>query len=313
LATALLERGDAVRAFVLPSEDAGWLDERGVKVYHGDICDAKTLDAPLEGVDAVFHLAALQGQWVPMQQYVQVNVDGTANVCRAVLNASVRRLVHVSSWTIYGIARGSELCEDEAPAPQRDPYWISKAHGDLLVQRMIRDEALPAAIIRPGTIFGVGDKLNFARIADKVRSGKAIIIGSGRNALPFVYVTDVVQGLLLCADQPQAEGQVFNITNDEPLTQEELLNAVAADLGVAPPRVHVPYGIALALAIAAEQAVRLTRAAHPVVTVHGVKLYGTDNRHSIDKARRELGYGPLVPIREGARRACEWYKHEYLG
>jgi nucleoside-diphosphate-sugar epimerase len=121
-------------------------------------------------------------------------------------------------------------------------------------------------------------------------------------------VTDVVQGLLLCADRDNAQGQAFNITNDQPLTQEEFLGAIAQELGIAPPRLHVPYPAAYAAAYAAELAVKRTGKKHPVVTRHGVILYGTDNRHSIEKARTELGYAPKVSIREGVRLACAWYR-----
>jgi nucleoside-diphosphate-sugar epimerase len=309
LVTALQGRGDAVRALVLPPEDASWLEERGVAVYRGDIRDPETLVTPMRGVDTVFHLAALQGRWVPMEEYYRVNVTGTENVCRAALAAGVRRLAHVSSWTIYGVARGWTLGEEVAAAPGDDPYWITKAQGDLLVQRMIVRDRLPAAILRPGTIFGVGDRLNFGRIADRIRAGKAIIIGSGRNALPLVYVTDVVQGLLLCADDDQAAGQTFNITNDEPLTQREFLHAIAHGIGATPPSVHVPYHALYAASYAAERVAAATRSQRPpLVTRHGVALFGTDNRHAIDKARRDLGYRPRVGLHEGVRLAASWYR-----
>lgn len=308
LVRELQQRGDTVRALVLPSENASWLEELDVRVYRGDIRDPDTLTASIHGVDTVFHLAAMQGVWLPIEEYYKVNVIGTENVCRAALTAGVRRVVHVSSWTIYGMARGRVLTEDVPPAPRNDPYWITKAQGDLLVQRMIREDHLPAAIIRPGTIFGVGDRLNFGRTADKVRAGKGLVIGSGRNALPLVYVTDVVQGLLLCADHDRALGQAFNITNDQPLTQAEFLRAIAQELGVPPPRLHVPYAAAYAIAYAAERAVKFTGAKHPFVTRHGVTLYGTDNRHSIDKARTQLGYTPKVSIRQGVQLACDWYR-----
>ncbi|HEX6395449.1 MAG TPA: NAD-dependent epimerase/dehydratase family protein [Acidimicrobiales bacterium] len=311
LVEALLDRGDSVRALVLPAENTRQLEELGVQVYRGDVCDRESLEAPTNGVDTLFHLAALQGQWVPMKEYAEVNVQGTDNVCRAVLASGIRRLVHVSSWTIYGINRGWALEESVKPAPGDDPYWITKAQGDLLVQRWIEEHALPAAIVRPGTIFGVHDRLNFARVAEKIRAGKAIVIGSGRNFLPLVFVTDVVQGLLLCADAQEAEGEAFNITNDEPLTQRSFLDSVAVDLGVRPPRIHVPYPLALTAAAVAEGAAGFTRNGSPVVTRHGVKLYGTANRHSIQKARQRLGYQPKVTVREGVRLSCRWYEQEY--
>lgn len=311
LVAALRQRRHAVRTLVLPSEDTHALDEYGVAVYRGDVCDPASLISPMRDVDTVFHLAALQGKWVGENEYHRVNVAGTANVCRAALTAGARRLIHVSSWTIYGMARGCSLTEASTPAPRRhDPYWMTKAQGDLVVQRMIAREGLPAAVVRPGTIFGVGDRLNFGRIADRVIRGRAIVIGSGANALPLVYVTDVVQGLLLCADTDRAVGRVFNISNDQPLTQSEFLNAIASELGVSPPSVHLPYPVAYLMALIAERVAGLTGREHPVVTRHGVTLYGTENRHSIDRARIELGFEPKVSIREGVHRACTWYARE---
>jgi nucleoside-diphosphate-sugar epimerase len=308
LITSLQRRGDSVRALVLPTEDVSWLEDQGVAVYRGDIRDPQSLARPLRGVDTVFHMAALQGVWQPIREYYKVNVTGTENVCRAALAEGVRRLIHVSSWTIYGMAHGRPLSEDAPAAPRRDPYWITKAQGDLLVQRLIAQDGLPATIIRPGTVFGPGDRLNFGRIADKLCAGRGIVIGSGRNALPLVYVTDVVQGLLLSADTERAQGQAYNITNDDPMTQREFLCAIANVLGTGLPRLHVPYRAAYAIAFAAERATGFMRSTDPIVTRHGVTLFGTDNRHAIDKARRELGYDPQVSLTEGVRLAAAWYR-----
>lgn len=312
LVTALRQRGDGVRVLALPGEDVSWLEERGVAIYRGNVCDYDTLLAPMHTVDTVFHLAALHGGWLSFEAYHKVNVGGTENVCRAALAAGIRRLVHVSSWTYYGNTCGCSLTEDTPPARWQDSYRLSKVEGDLLVQRMIAREHLPATIVRPGTVFGPGDRVNFGRIADKLGAGKGIILGSGQNALPLVYVSDIVQGFLLCANQDRAQGQAYNITNDQPLTQGEFLRAIAEELGVAPPQLHIPYRAAFAAAFAAEQTFAVTHklihSEHPIVTRHGVILYGAENRHSIDKARAELGYAPQVSIREGVKYAAAWYK-----
>jgi nucleoside-diphosphate-sugar epimerase len=251
----------------------------------------------------------MMGVWRPLADYQAVNVTGTENVCRAALEEAVQRVVHVSSWTVYGMALGKPAREDFLVRPFPEPYAITKAAGDMAVQRMIVDDRLPAVIVRPGTFFGPGDRLHFGRIADRLRAGKGVIVGSGDNALPFVYVTDVVQGLLLALDHEHAVGQAYNITNDRPLTQQQLLLATACEIGAAPPRMHVPYRPLYAAGYAAERLAMLTRSRRqPVVTRLGVKLFGTDNRHSIDKARRELGYSPRVTLREGVRLAARWYR-----
>ena len=164
-------------------------------------------------------------------------------------------------------------------------------------------------IVRPGTFFGPGDRLHFGRMADRLRAGKGVIVGRGDNALPFVYVTDVVQGLLLALDCDHAVGQAYNITNDHPLTQQQILEAIAHDTGAKPPTVHVPYRALYTAGGAAERAAQFSSSQRqPIVTRLGVKLFGTDNRHAIDKARHELGYRPQIAIRDGIRLAAAWYQ-----
>ncbi len=271
---ALLDRGDRVRVLALPGEDVSWLEERGVAVHRGDICCPETLATPMQGAEAVLHLAAMMHVWRPVRDYVAVNVTGTENVCKVALTVGVRRLVHMSSSSVYGMAWDVPVDERFPLSPFHDPYPISKAEGDRLVQRMVAEEGLPAAIIRPDQMFGPGDRLHFGRIADRLRAGEA-----------------------------------FNITNDAPLTQQELLQAIAHEIDAKPPRLHVPYHALYAAAYAAERLPAARRTWHrPPITRLGVAFLGTDIRYSIDKARRELGYAPRVTLQEGVRLAAAWHR-----
>jgi nucleoside-diphosphate-sugar epimerase len=313
IVAALQERCDAVRVLDRPSPSTERLVEQGVEFHPGDVCEAASLTEPMHGADAVVHLAALSAVWAPMEAYHAVNVTGTENVCRAALSAGIERLIHISSWTVYGMGIKHPAHEDSPLAPLNEPYSVTKALGDRLVQRMILEDGLPATIIRPDTIFGPGDSVHVGRMSDRLRAGRSIIVGSGRNAMPFVYVADIVQGLLLALDRPEAVGQAYNIANDKPLTQEELLRAIAEEIGSPPPRLRVPYSVLYAAAYLAEHAALLTRSRRkPILTRLGVAIFGADNRHAIDKARRELGYSPTVPVREGIRRAAAWYSQEFI-
>jgi nucleoside-diphosphate-sugar epimerase len=311
LVPALQERGDSVRVLTLPGEDTEWLRQRDVAVHYGDVRSPDTLAAPMSGATALLNLAGMMGLWRPLEDYRAVNVTGTQNVCRAALAAGVSRIVHISSWTVYGMDLGRPAREDFVVRPFGEPYAITKAEGDLAVQRMIADEHLPAVILRPGTFFGPGDRLHFGRMADRVQAGKGVIVGRGDNALPFVYVTDVVQALLLALERDNVCGQAYNISNDHPLTQQQVLDAIAHDIGARPPSVHLPYRALYAAGAAAERVAALTRSKRqPIVTRLGIKLFGTDNRHAIDKARNELGYTPQVSIRDGIRLAAAWYQRQ---
>jgi nucleoside-diphosphate-sugar epimerase len=306
--SVLQDRGDTVRVLALPGEDTHWLELRGVAVCRGDVRDPAAVAAAVRGMDTVLHLAAMMDVWRPMRDYHTVNVTGTQNVCRAALAQGVRRLVHMSSSSVYGMALGRPADESFPLAPFPDPYPVTKAAGDRVVQRMIAENRLPAVIIRPDQIFGPGDHLHFGRMADRLRAGRSVIVGPGDNALPFVYVTDVVQGLLLALDHPNAVGQAFNITNDSPLTQQQILEAIARETGVKPPRRHASYRALYAAGYLAERVAALSPSPHrPPITRLGVAFLGTDNRYAIGKARSELGFRPLVSLPHGIQLAAVWY------
>jgi nucleoside-diphosphate-sugar epimerase len=312
LIPALQDRGHNVRGLVLPTEDDTWLRKQSVSVYTGDVTKPSTLGDPMRGAEAVVHMAALMATWAPMHVHYAIHVAGTENVCRAALEAGVQRFVHLSSAITYTPGQGRPIREDDPQVPLHEPHAVTKAQGDKLVQRMISANRLPAVIIRPEAMFGPHDRINFRRLADRLRAGKGIIIGSGRNAVPFVYVADVVQGLVLALEHPSAVGQAYNITNDDTMTEEEFLTAIAEEVGGKTPRIHLPYRAMYGAATIAEWVASVTKR-QPIATRHGVQMFGSHNPLSIDKARRELGYAPQVPLREGIRLAGDWYRTNVLG
>jgi nucleoside-diphosphate-sugar epimerase len=312
LVEALQDRGEAVRVLALPEEDTRELEESGVAVHRGDVRQPQTLWAPMAGARAVFHLAAMMDVWRPLADYHAVNVFGTQNVCRAALAAGVQRIVHMSSSSVYRMGLGRAVDETFPLSPFPDPYPVTKAAADEVVQRMIRKEDLPAVIVRPDQIFGAGDRLHFGRIADRLRSRRGIIVGGGGNAVPLVHVSDVVQGLLLALDHERALGNAYNLSSETPLTQREVLETIAWSLGVPPPRLHVPYRALYTAGYLAERVAALTPSVgRPPLTRLGVAFFGTDNRFSIEKIRAELGYEPHLDLRGGLRRTADWYRRNH--
>jgi nucleoside-diphosphate-sugar epimerase len=311
LVEALQARGETVRVLALPTENTVGLEQRGVSVHRGDVRHPETLRAAVAGARALVHLAAMMDVWRPLNEYQAVNVLGTENICRAAMAAGVERVVHMSSSSVYGMALGRTADETSPLAPFPDPYPVTKAAADMAVQRMITDEHLPAVIVRSDQIFGPGDRLHFGRMADRLRAGRSIIVGRGDNALPLVYITDVVQALLLMLDHAQATGSAYNIAAEEPLSQRDVLNTIATAIGVRPPRIHVPYRALYAAGYLAERLAALTPyASRPAITRLGVAFFGTDNRYSMERARCELGYRPKVTVEEGLRLTAVWYRRQ---
>lgn len=307
LIKTLQQRGEEIRALVLPIENADGLVQQGVEIVRGDITDASSLPAAVENIDLIFHLAGMMGVWRPLADYRLVNVNGSENLYRAAQQAGVRRYVHTSSHTVYGLGYGRFMTENDPLRPDPDPYSLTKAEADRMIRRLMLKSDMETVILRPGTFFGPGDRLHFGRMAHKMKQGSGVIIGRGTNALPFCYVTDVVQGFLLAAYSENAPGNVYNISNDQPLTQQEMFNAIADAVDGKRPVLHLPYLPIYYGAFVAERIVAPLTHTKAVVTQLGAMMFGSDNRHSVEKARRELGFEPKVSLREGIALAAQWF------
>jgi nucleoside-diphosphate-sugar epimerase len=308
LVDLLLARGEPVRILARPGEDVTQLAAAGVAVCRGGMTDPASLAAAVSGIDRVLHCAARTGPWGPEAEYVTVNVRGLKTLVDLALAAGVRRFVHVSSITVHGNdVRGT--ADETAPLRiEPNPYSRSKVAGERLLAALIREQGAPITIMRPGWIYGPRDAASFARFATMIRQGKMIVIGRGTNHVPLIYVRDVAQGILLASETPQAVGRAYLLVNDEPVTQRDYLDTIAAALGAQPPRRHVPYRLALTLGATAELAGHLLRRQQPPPLMrYGLQLLGGENRFDISRARHELGFVPQVNLAEGVRQSIAWY------
>lgn len=309
LLDTLVERGDEVRILARCGEDVKRLAQAGVKVYCGDLTDRPSVEAAVDGVERVLHCAARTGPWGSQVEYEIANVHGLKTLVEAAMAADVRRIVHVSSITVHGLDVGGTADETAPLRGGYDPYSRSKVAGEQLLQQLIRDKGVPVSIVRPGLVYGSRDTNSFGRFARLVEQGKMVIIGSGNNHLPLIYVRDVVQGILLASEADQAIGRAYLLVDDEPVTQRDYFNAIARELGVPPPRRHIPYRLALALSATAEAVGHLTRMKQPPPLMRfGLKQIAGENRFMIDRARSELGFVPQVSLAEGVREGIVWYR-----
>jgi nucleoside-diphosphate-sugar epimerase len=306
---ALIARDERPRALVHPCYDAGWQVPAGAESCHADITDAAAIAAAMDGVHLVLHCAAKTGPWGPEAEYDRVNVQSLENMVRAAMAAGVSRFVHVSSITVLGNdVRGS--ADEHSPLrTEPNPYSRSKVKGEQLLNAMIKREGAPVTIVRPGWIYGPGDTASVGRFAAMIEAGKMIVVGSGANHVPLSYVTDVAAGIILAGETERAAGRTYLLVNDEPVTQAQFLDAIAAELGVSAPSRHLPYRVGLLAAATAEAGWKLAKQEQPPpVMRYGLQLLGGENRISIARARRELGFTPQVGYLEGARRVVAWYR-----
>ena len=304
-----LERGNAVRILALPDENVSRFVNAGVEVSRGDLTDHASLEAAVDGIECVLHCAARTGPWGPLSEYEQVNVFGVQLLVETAMAAGVRRLVHVSSITVHGLDVHGTVDETAALCGGPDPYSRTKVAGERMLQQMIRDKGAPITIVRPGLIYGPRDTNSFGRFAELIELGKMVFIGSGRNHLPLIYVRDVAHGILLAGEAEQAVGRAYLLVNDEPSTQRDYYTAIAKELGVSPPRVHIPYRAALALGATAELVGYMTQRKQPPPLMRfGLMQIGGENCFRMNRARSELGFSPQMNLADGVHQGIAWYR-----
>ncbi len=244
-----LKRGHHVRALVRPSSDTRWLDRWGVEKLAGDLEDAAALRAGVAGADWVFNCAAKVGDWGSLDDFRRLNVDALKLLLEAASDARPDRLVHVSSLGVYE-GRDHFGTDETVPAAAAslDAYTRSKTEAEALVLDYHRRRGLSAAIVRPGFIYGERDRTVLPKLLFNLRRGVFAYFGSGQQVLNCIYVKNLVHGIFLAAETPAAVGEVFNLTDGQPVTRTQFVGRVAELAGLEPPRRHIPRGLAKFLA-----------------------------------------------------------------
>jgi nucleoside-diphosphate-sugar epimerase len=301
LVTRLIARGLQVR--VLVRRPSAALADLGVaQQVIGDLGDPVIVQHAVRGVATVFHVGAAMRGWP--QDFEAGTVWGTRNVVDACLASGSRRLVYVSSMSVFDHAgrRGNERVGEDyryEPYPHlRGAYTRTKLIAERCVLDAIAGRGLGAIVIRPGQIFGPGAE-QVAPNGVVAIGGLWLAVGPARQRLPLVYVDDVIDGLLCAADAPPGTSGVYNLVDSTPVTQADFL--VHARSVVRRRVLRLPRLAMMALALPIEILGRLLRREVPLTRYRVRSLRPLDNVDS-SRATAQLGWRPLVGVLEGLRR-----------
>lgn len=310
LARALVARGHRVRGLVRPErggETSASLEREGIEVVHGDIRSPESVLRAAEGVDLIYHIAAVfRTAGHTPEHYRAVNATGTGNVIRAARRHGVGRTVHCSTAGVHGHVNEIPATE-ESPLNPGDIYQATKLEGERIAREAFAD-GLPGVVARPTGIYGPGD-LRFLKLFRPIQRGRFLMFGSGETLYHFTYIDDLVEGLLLCGEHPSAEGQVFLLSGEEYVTLNELVRVISAAVGARPPRFRLPYWPLHAGAALCE-GVCTAVGLDPPLHRRRAEFFVKDRAFSNAKAKRMLGFSPKVGLRDGVRRTAEWYARE---
>lgn len=227
----LLKRGNEVRVLSRRTVDSKTTFQKA-RWYKGDF--RHPIESSfLGGVDILYHLAA---ELTNSAQMEAVNVQGTKNLLQAAQKAGVRQWIQLSSVGVYGKRLDQITTEETIPAPV-NKYEKTKLVSDQLVAQVCRQARIKHSILRPSNVIGPEMRnRSFFDLIEAVKNKKFFYIGPRGALATFVHVDDVARALIACQDAP--DGSIYNLSSD--CSWEELVEKIAADVGVSKPRYRIP-------------------------------------------------------------------------
>lgn len=312
LARHLARAGHSVAALVRPSSmpRAEALTRDGIEVRTGDLADAAAVAAACRGCEVVYHIAATYrdaGQ--TSSAYTRVNVEGTRNVLDGARSAGARRVVHCSTGGVHGHIENPPANED-APFAPGDVYQRTKLDAERVAAEYMDGKRIEVVIARPIGIYGPGDT-RFLKMFRGIARGRFPMLGRGDVFYHLTYIDDLVRGFQLCGEVPRAAGRTYILAGPEYTTLGELVNLIAAELRVNPPKIHFPvWPVWLAGALC--EAVCVPLRIDPPLFRRRVDFYRKSRAFDTTRARQELGYTPTIDLKTGIHLTAEWYRREGL-
>jgi nucleoside-diphosphate-sugar epimerase len=304
LTEALVRQGFDVTCLIRKNSDLRYFEGLNSSLITGDCREPESL-TEIKGFDYVFHLAGLTKASSEEEAYF-ANEKGTENLVNVVMagNPGLKRFVYISSLAAAGPSRdGRPLTEDMDPDPV-SVYGRTKLGGEKFVRS--QKGTMPFTIIRPPAIYGPRDKdlLVFFRM---IKSG--IVPYWGKSFYSFLYVEDLVNGIILSAVKAEGEGEVFYMSDGAIYSTDDIIDSISEAIHCRPVRLKVPKCVIPCIGAIADK-------------IKGCSIINADKmrelRHShwtcdTGKAVGKLGFAPRVKIREGAKWTSDWYRiHNWL-
>ena len=304
LVRKLLERGEQVRALILPGESRESIHGLNVEAAEGDVLNLDSVFESMQGIKGIFHLASVISIMPGPNAFVRkVNVDGTKNILRAAQEMNIRKLVYTSS--IHAIQRVEDGVIDESvPYDMKNPYGAydrSKAEATLEVLNAAQT-GLKAVVACPTGVIGPYDfrgSMMGAVIHDAATAKPALYVD---GAYDFVDVRDVADGLISAAENGK-RGESY-ILSGQKISIRYLLETVREITGKHFFQMKIPFDLARFAAMFTPMYYRFANAT-PRFTPYSLEVLQSNSNISHAKATRELGYSPRT-LYESIKDTVKW-------
>ncbi len=295
----LMSAGYSVRALARSERAAAAVRALGATPVPGDLGEIAAMREGMSGCLAAIHSAAKVEQWGRWEDFLRDTVDGTGHVIAAAQAAGLPRLLHISTEAVLADGRAIVDADETRPMPAKPNGFYPRSKG-MAEQKMLaaNGRGLETLVLRPRFIWGQGDTTLAPKLAESARAGW-VWFGGGSHRISTCHVRNVSHGVLLALERGRA-GEIYFLTDGEPVAFRDFIGRLIRSQGVEPGERNAPLWIADTLAALGEAAwTLLPLRGEPPLTRSALNLFFREVTVRDDKARREIGYRPVVSVEEG--------------
>ena len=292
------------------SVKSGRLVDKGYNMVVGDLTDQVFIQDRLGEFTHVVHCAARSSVWGRYDDFYQDNVVVTRNLLKNI--SGLQRLIYISTANIYFNFRDRLNVMESDPLPRKYVTWypVTKLMGEKEVLNF-SDRPVHRISLRPRGVIGPGDTTAMPRILKAFEENRIKMVGNGNNVIDFTSVKNLAYAVSLAIGSGQdTDGETFNITDGETVRFWDLLIDTTRRMGYDRKLTRLPYRIVYFAAWISEMAAKIRGGYEPSLTRYGAGVLRTSFTLNIDKARRLLGYKPIISSTECIDDFLEWYRSE---
>lgn len=306
----LIEKGYKVLALGRNENEGKKLEKMGAVFCQGDFVDKNKCSSYFQGVDYVVHAGALSTVWGKWESFYETNVMGTKNVCELCMENRVKRMIYISSPSIYsGKEHRFRIKEEEYDSNNHLNFYIKSKILSEQVLREYEEKGLYTVVLRPRGLFGIGDTSLIPRILKANETIGIPLFKGGENYVDITCVENVAYAIGLCINARDISGEVFNITNGEPMEFKEILEMFMKAIDGKSKFLKLPFGLVYCIASVLEAVYSVfQKKGEPALTKYTVCTLAFSQTLDISKAKKKLGYEPKISLWEGIVEYGEWWK-----
>ncbi len=296
---ALIAAGHKVSAMSRSERSDAAISALGAKPVRCDLEDIAAVH--LKGCKAVIHAAAFVEAWGPQDTWHRFNVQGTANVLNAAKTSGVKRFVHIGTEAAIVYGQDVHNADESYPLSPNSPYpyCATKAQAEMLVRAANDPGNFETIVLRPRFIWGPGDTTLLPTVEAMAKSGKWTWIDKGAAMTSTTHINNLVHAIGLGLTKGKG-GEAYFILDDGTISMKEIISGMAASKGLNLPDKSVPAWVADLAGVAIEAIWRtFSLKGDPPLTSHAAMVMSRDCTLNDAKARRELGYLPILSVSAG--------------